>query len=315
MENCLFTIFTPTHNRAHLLPRLYESLKKQTFKDFIWLIIDDGSSDNTLEVVRKFQEDSIITINYYFIENGYLHKAMKLSAEVVTTKYIIRIDDDDELTEDCVETFYNEWKIIESNKIFDIGEIRALSQLDDGTIAGKYQPKINQPAIDITYTERNIKDELQLENISCRRVDIWKKLFHDEDKWLYNKVTYISDHIFWNRLSKLSRTRYIFVVLRYFHDTPASTTKRLSNLTKQSIYNKVFSRYVSINELTNYYRIKPLFFIKEVCIYGIYAFSLRLRYADIYNALDSIHMRYIFLITSPVLYLYSLIIRLKIKDK
>ena len=48
------TIFTPTYNRAYILPNLYQSLCKEPTEDFIWLIIDDGSSDNTQEVVEKF---------------------------------------------------------------------------------------------------------------------------------------------------------------------------------------------------------------------------------------------------------------------
>ena len=59
-----FTVFTPTYNRAGLLTELYESLKIQTYKNFEWLIIDDGSVDNTEETVKEFQKENILKINY-----------------------------------------------------------------------------------------------------------------------------------------------------------------------------------------------------------------------------------------------------------
>lgn len=305
----VFTVFTPTHNRAHLLHKLYDCLKKQSYRDFMWLVIDDGSSDNTAEVIKSFQKESIIKIEYRFIENGFLHKAMKLSSEIVYTKYIVRIDDDDELTPDCLETFYKEWQKIESEGKKDIGEIRALSILDNGKIAGNYQPTIGQTSIDTTYLERSMNEKNHLENVSCRKVEIWKQLFHDDNKWLYDKVTYISDSIFWNRLSRLCKTRYIFVGLRLFHDTPSSTTKRQIQQTRHSQYNKVFSRYVSLNELRDYYKRKPWFFFKETCIYGIYAFALNLNFKKVYTTLESNYTRMVLLLLSPILYLYSFLVR------
>ena len=72
----LITLFTPTYNRAHLLKRLYSSIKAQTYHHFEWLIVDDGSTDNTSEVVKTFIEEGIITIKYVFKRNGGKHRAI-----------------------------------------------------------------------------------------------------------------------------------------------------------------------------------------------------------------------------------------------
>ena len=64
------TIFTPTYNRVHTLTRTYDSLCRQTCKDFEWLVIDDGSTDNTYELIRGFIEEAIIPIRYIYKENG-----------------------------------------------------------------------------------------------------------------------------------------------------------------------------------------------------------------------------------------------------
>lgn len=60
-----FTVFTPTYNRAHLLPRAYDSLRKQTFRDFEWLIVDDGSTDDTETLVKQWQQEAEFPIRYY----------------------------------------------------------------------------------------------------------------------------------------------------------------------------------------------------------------------------------------------------------
>lgn len=66
----MITVFTPAYNRAHLLSRLYESLKLQTFKDFEWIVVDDGSIDNTKEVMAKLLEEGAIKLRFFSQENG-----------------------------------------------------------------------------------------------------------------------------------------------------------------------------------------------------------------------------------------------------
>ena len=74
MNKASITVFTPTYNRAHTLIRTYESLVRQTCKDFIWLIIDDGSIDNTLESVESWKKNSNgFEIRYIYKENGGMH--------------------------------------------------------------------------------------------------------------------------------------------------------------------------------------------------------------------------------------------------
>lgn len=99
----LLTYFTPSYNRAHTLPRLYESLCNQTNKDFIWLVIDDGSKDDTRELVEGWIKENKIEIQYHLKENGGKHTAINLSNELCETKYINCIDSDDFLTDNCTE--------------------------------------------------------------------------------------------------------------------------------------------------------------------------------------------------------------------
>lgn len=105
------TIFTPTYNRGNILNNAYESLKNQTNKDFIWLIIDDGSTDNTEQIVKKWVDENLIDIKYIKKENGGKHTAYNLACKITYTELImIALDSDDYLSEDAVEVIIKCWK-------------------------------------------------------------------------------------------------------------------------------------------------------------------------------------------------------------
>lgn len=97
----MLTILTPTYNRAHTLGRLYKSLQKQTDKNFIWIIIDDGSTDVTKELIMTF--DDSIQIIYQYKENGGKHTAINYGMQFVTTDYVFVVDSDDYLLNTAVE--------------------------------------------------------------------------------------------------------------------------------------------------------------------------------------------------------------------
>lgn len=109
--NKILTVFTPTYNRAHTLGRLYESLKRQSCKKFKWLIVDDGSEDNTRALARKWICEKIIEIDYIYKENGGLHTGYNVAYENIDTELCVCIDSDDFLPHNAVEIIYNEWTV------------------------------------------------------------------------------------------------------------------------------------------------------------------------------------------------------------
>ncbi len=105
------TVFTPAYNRAHTLHRCYESLRRQSSFDFLWLIIDDGSSDHTSQLVEQWmQEDNAFEIRYEYKENGGMHTAHNRAYELIDTKLNVCIDSDDYMTDDAVEKILSCWK-------------------------------------------------------------------------------------------------------------------------------------------------------------------------------------------------------------
>ena len=133
-----FTIFTPTYNREGLLISLYESLKKQTFKDFEWLIVDDGSVDNTNETVQQFIKENILNISYYYKENGGKQRAYNYALDNAKGELFICLDSDDEYVSNALEIILEYWKKVEKNaKIVGMGY---LSTYPDGSIIGSEFP-------------------------------------------------------------------------------------------------------------------------------------------------------------------------------
>lgn len=137
--NCTLTVFTPAYNRAHTLPRTYESLKRQSCKDFIWLIIDDGSTDGTAQLVQEWQgQDNGFEIQYIYKENGGMHTAHNTAYANIHTELNVCIDSDDCMGFDAVRLILNKW---ESVKNKNYAGIIGLDADFSGHIIGKGFPK------------------------------------------------------------------------------------------------------------------------------------------------------------------------------
>ncbi|SCJ25497.1 glycosyltransferase family 2 protein [Intestinimonas butyriciproducens] len=106
----LTTVFTPTYNRAYLLPRLYQSLKAQTVTNFEWLIVDDGSTDDTQQVIQRWAEqENKFSIRYTRVENGGKHRAINLGVQLARGELFFIVDSDDALAPNAMERI-NFWR-------------------------------------------------------------------------------------------------------------------------------------------------------------------------------------------------------------
>ena len=133
------TVFTPTYNRAHLLPRLYESLCRQTVQDFLWMVIDDGSTDHTKELVEKWKAENKIEIDYYYKENGGMHTGHNLAYKNCKTELNTCIDSDDFMPDNAVELILKKWKEAEDKE--KLAGIIGLDTDHDGNIIGTGFPE------------------------------------------------------------------------------------------------------------------------------------------------------------------------------
>lgn len=138
LKMATLTVFTPTYNRAYVLKQCYDSLCRQTCKDFVWLIIDDGSSDNTKEIVEKWMaNDNGFEIRYVYKKNGGMHTGHNKAYELIDTELNVCIDSDDFMPDDAVELIVNFW---EENKDSSYSGIIALDVYKNGQVIGKELP-------------------------------------------------------------------------------------------------------------------------------------------------------------------------------
>lgn len=134
----LLTVFTPAYNRAHTLPRTYESLREQECKDFIWLIVDDGSTDGTADLVRSWQkEENGFEIQYIYKENGGMHTAHNVAYENILTELNVCIDSDDKMAPGAVSKIKQTWEKVREK---DYAGIIALDADFSGNLIGKGFP-------------------------------------------------------------------------------------------------------------------------------------------------------------------------------
>ncbi len=127
------TIFTPTFNRAYCLGQLYESLVRQTSGNFLWLVIDDGSTDETKKLIENWKAENKIEIRYIYKENQGMHSGHNVAYDNIDTELNMCIDSDDFLPDDAVEKINSFWK---NNKKPNWAGLLGLDAFKDGAIVG-----------------------------------------------------------------------------------------------------------------------------------------------------------------------------------
>lgn len=133
------TVFTPAYNRGYIINNLYESLCRQTCKNFIWLVVDDGSTDNTAELIKSWQKkDNGFEIRYIYKSNGGMHTAHNTAYENIDTELNVCIDSDDYMTDDAVEKIITFWN---NQKNKNYAGIIALDIDKNNCVIGKELPR------------------------------------------------------------------------------------------------------------------------------------------------------------------------------
>lgn len=156
----LLTVFTPTYNRAYCLHQCYESLKRQTCKEFVWLIIDDGSADSTKELVEGWIKEKEIEIDYIKQNNQGMHGAHNTAYERINTELNVCIDSDDYMPEDAVEKIVTFWTRHGSSKV---SGLIGLDAYTDGSIIGTRLPEnLQTSTLFDLYQKHGVKGDKKL---------------------------------------------------------------------------------------------------------------------------------------------------------
>lgn len=138
-RNRTLTIFTPTYNRAHTLPVLYESLKSQTSRDFVWLIVDDGSTDATQELVESWIALAEVPIRYFLTKNGGKARAHNFAVDRLDTELFLCVDSDDYLLPRAVSLLLERWTVLRADE--SLAGVIFLRGSDATTPIGTFMPQ------------------------------------------------------------------------------------------------------------------------------------------------------------------------------
>lgn len=203
MKHPFITILTPTYNRASLLPRLFDSLLRQTNKAFEWIVVDDGSTDDTREVVANLKEKcgGAFPMGYVYKANGGKHMAINIGAERARGELLFIADSDDLLTDDALETVENSWHDISDDKSFaGIAGLDITMDTREVIGSGLPQEQIDCNAIDIRYRHHVTGDMKEV-----FRTEVLREFPFPE----FAGERFCPEQLVWFRMARRYRLRYI----------------------------------------------------------------------------------------------------------
>lgn len=200
-SGAIVTVLTPTYNRALELNRLWESLCQQTSKQFIWLIVDDGSSDNTEETVQCFAEQSDFPVIYKKKENGGKHTALNVGISAAQTPLTFIVDSDDTLTQDAIEVIVKNHEIY--GKETEICGFSFLRKFPNGEINGK-------PFVKDFWIETYINSRVNTSDMMSDKAEVYKTGCLREFPFTeFEGERFLGEDIVWVRMARKYKTVHI----------------------------------------------------------------------------------------------------------
>ncbi|MBW4512540.1 MAG: glycosyltransferase family 2 protein [Scytonematopsis contorta HA4267-MV1] len=260
-----FTVFTATYNRAHTLHRVYNSLMTQTFRDFEWLIVDDGSTDNTFDIVQNWKEEAPFPIRYFFQKNSGKHIAFNRGVKEAKGELFLNLDSDDACLANALERFKYYWNTIPANVKNQFSGATCLCQDENGEIFGDYFPS---DVTDCNLLELRYKFHVQGEKWGFHRTDILQQFPFPE----IPNQKFCPENLVWSKIAKVYKTRFINEALRVYH-------KGLDQLSKTAPLKQHAPAYVLwyksiLNTEIDYLQYSPINFLRSAANYSRFSFHI-----------------------------------------
>jgi glycosyltransferase involved in cell wall biosynthesis len=209
----LITVLTPTYNRAHLLGRVYESLLAQTFPRFEWIIVDDGSQDDTEMLVKSWIDKGTLQILYRRQANLGKFAAVNRGVELARGEYTMTVDSDDWLVPDALERLLAHWHAIPDAEQHAFSGIVGLCAYEDGRIVGDPFPSdpLDCDPAELTYVYGVAGDKHSLLRTAVLR----------EFPFPFEGA---SEGLVWNRMALKYRERHVNQVVKIVEYQPGGLT-------------------------------------------------------------------------------------------
>jgi glycosyltransferase involved in cell wall biosynthesis len=227
MSRPLFTVFTPTYNRAHTLDRVYHSLLLQTFKDFEWLIVDDGSNDGTAALVHGFINEGRLAIRYLQQRNSGKHVAFNHGVQEARGELFLTLDSDDACVPNALERFDYFWQSIPLVERVNYSGIGCLCMSAAGKIVGTRFPAT---IIDTNLIDLAIRHKVVGEKWGFHRTTILKQYPFP----VFDGERFSPEGLVWNRIGQKFKLRFVDEPLRIYEYMSDGLTANIIRLRAQN---------------------------------------------------------------------------------
>ncbi|WP_395737922.1 glycosyltransferase family 2 protein [Prosthecobacter sp.] len=211
----LFTVYTPTFNRAHTLHRVFESLQAQTLRDFEWLVVDDGSTDDTADLMARYQSEANFPLRYLREPHRGAHYAHNLALREAQGQFMIKLDSDDGCVPNSLERLRYHWENIPAAQRDSFSGATALCRDQNGQLVGSRFPV---DPLDCSAAELEYRHKVRGEKWGFLRLDVLRQFSYPENV----SGNFIPESYIWCQVSKRYKTRHINEELRiYWTDAPS----------------------------------------------------------------------------------------------
>jgi len=253
-----FTVFTPTYNRAHTLHRVHESLQRQTFRDFEWLIVDDGSTDGTRQLVEAWQRSGELPIRYLWQENHGKHVAFNQGVRVAHGALFLSLDSDDACVPQALRRFHDHWDAIPDDLKPDFAGVTCLCVDQHGREVGGRFPcdVMDSNGLEIRYRYKVIGEQW-----GFYRTDVLRHYPFPETI----KSHYVPEGLVWSRLARAFKIRFVNEALRIYHVDRPSMVHGVEPGTN-AVGGRLYYLMV-LNEEQDFFRYAPFQFCRSAALY------------------------------------------------
>ena len=211
----LFTVLTPTYNRAHTLERVYQSLCEQTYQDFEWVVVDDGSTDGTRDLVQAWQQQASFPIHYAWQENAHKKAAFNHGVALAQGELLVALDSDDTLLVNALYDMAQFWADIPVDERGRYAGITGLCVRPDGHVVGDMFPA---DVFDASALDMSFRYHVRGEKFGCLSTAVLRKFpFPDQIEG------FVPESLVWRAIARAGyKNRFVNTVFRVYHDSPDS---------------------------------------------------------------------------------------------
>jgi glycosyltransferase involved in cell wall biosynthesis len=252
------TVFTPTYNRAHTLHRVFQSLSRQTYRDFEWLVIDDGSSDGTGELIARWRAEADFPIVYEFQNNSGKHIAYRRAVGMARGELFINLDSDDSCKPEALERLVAAVSEIPEAALDQYDGVTCLCEDEDGAVCGQSFPT---SPFDVDALALRHVHKIVGEKWGIKRTEVIREFPFPE----VPGAKFVPESVVWDAMARRYKTRFINQALRIYHKGTDQISKGAPDV--GAARGLAYWCADSLNNNLDYFIKNPKYFIKHAINY------------------------------------------------